>query len=148
MKRLRMLQPLLTLAISRIRSGTASLPAHAGAPQSSAVITSPTSQSSGVDAGDEELLSPADRVAILATKKGTQPLILNVGPKLLFDQAHIPDAEYVGTASTPPRIRGAMNSCEVSRRRFSFRSGNAVGVAGSYPSCGVAERLRSHLRES
>lgn len=108
MKRLRMLQPLLALAISLIRSGTASLPAHAGAPQSSSVITSPTSQSSDVDAGDQELLSPADLVAILATKKGTQPLILNVGPKLLFEQAHIPYEEYVGTGSTPPKGSGAL----------------------------------------
>ena len=101
MKLLRMSQPLLALAISLVLSGTAFLPARAGAPQSSVVITSPTSQSSGVDAEGQEIISPADLVAILADKKSTPPLILNVGPKLLFEQAHIPGAEYIGAGSTP-----------------------------------------------
>ena len=32
---------------------------------------------------------------------GTKPVILQIGPHMLFVQAHIPGSEYVGGASTP-----------------------------------------------
>lgn len=34
-------------------------------------------------------------------QSGQTPLVLNVGPKLLYDQAHIRGAEYVGATSSP-----------------------------------------------
>jgi len=33
--------------------------------------------------------------------KSTKPLILQVGPRSLYDQAHISGAEYIGPGSTP-----------------------------------------------
>jgi thiosulfate/3-mercaptopyruvate sulfurtransferase len=38
---------------------------------------------------------------MLQATSGERPLILNVGPYLLFSQAHIPGAEYMGAGSTP-----------------------------------------------
>jgi len=43
------------------------------------------------------LISPADLAKELQTKK---PLILNVGPRTLYLQSHIPGAEYMGAGST------------------------------------------------
>ena len=49
--------------------------------------------------GSAQLLNPEDLVKILQAPKGEQPLILNVGPSLLYMQAQIPGAEYIGAAS-------------------------------------------------
>jgi len=43
-----------------------------------------------------QLITPEDLVKVLKSAKGTKPLILNVGPRMLFVQAHIPGAEYIG----------------------------------------------------
>ena len=43
------------------------------------------------------LITPADLAKELQTKK---PLILNVGPRALYLQAHIPGAEYMGAGSS------------------------------------------------
>jgi rhodanese-related sulfurtransferase len=45
-----------------------------------------------------DLLQPADLAAALKTSK-PKPLILQVGFRKLYAQAHIPDAEYVGAAA-------------------------------------------------
>jgi thiosulfate/3-mercaptopyruvate sulfurtransferase len=37
-------------------------------------------------------------------QSGKAPLILNVGPQRLYDQAHIKGAEYMGAGSTPEGI--------------------------------------------
>ena len=46
------------------------------------------------------LIQPADLVKTLQGS-GKKPVILQIGPHMLFTQAHIPGAEYVGAASTP-----------------------------------------------
>ncbi len=51
--------------------------------------------------GSPQLLNPEDLVNTLQAPKGARPLILNVGPSLLYMQAHIPGAEYIGSASSP-----------------------------------------------
>jgi thiosulfate/3-mercaptopyruvate sulfurtransferase len=48
----------------------------------------------------EQLISPEELVKVLESKS-TKPLVLNVGPRTLFAQAHIPNAEYVGQGSDP-----------------------------------------------
>jgi hypothetical protein len=46
------------------------------------------------------LIQPQELASLL--KSGTaKPLILNVGPRMLYAQAHIPGAEYIGAASEP-----------------------------------------------
>ncbi len=49
--------------------------------------------------GSSNLISPEDLLKVIQAPKGEKPLILNVGPWLLFRQAHIPDAEYIGPGS-------------------------------------------------
>ncbi len=45
-----------------------------------------------------EVIQPGD-LAKVVQSSGPKPLILNVGPRLLYAQAHIPGAEYMGAAS-------------------------------------------------
>lgn len=52
-------------------------------------------------ADDMQLIEPRDLVAQLQNPKAEKPLILNVGPRLLFVQAHIPGAEYIGATGEP-----------------------------------------------
>lgn len=49
--------------------------------------------------GSAQLINPEDLVRILQAPTGQKPLILNVGPSLLYMQAHIPEAEYIGPGS-------------------------------------------------
>ena len=50
--------------------------------------------------GSPQLINPEDLVKVLQTPSGEKPLVLNVGPSLLYMQAHIPGAEYIGGASS------------------------------------------------
>ena len=49
--------------------------------------------------GSPHLVSPEDLLKLLQAPADEKPLILNVGPWLLYRQAHIPDAEYIGAGS-------------------------------------------------
>jgi hypothetical protein len=49
--------------------------------------------------GSAQLINPEDLVKILQSPKGDKPLILNIGPHLLYMQAHIPGSEYMGAGS-------------------------------------------------
>jgi thiosulfate/3-mercaptopyruvate sulfurtransferase len=44
------------------------------------------------------LISPEELNQMLKTQK---PLVLQIGPRSLYGQAHIPGAEYIGATSTP-----------------------------------------------
>ncbi len=46
----------------------------------------------------KQMMSPAELNQLL---KSSKPLVLQVGPRSLYDQAHISGAEYIGNASTP-----------------------------------------------
>ena len=54
--------------------------------------------------GSAQLIDPEDLVKILQAPKGERPRILNVGPSLLYMQAHIPGSEYIGAASNSQGI--------------------------------------------
>lgn len=45
-------------------------------------------------------VTPAELVKILQSSDGEKPLILQVGFRVLYAQAHIPGSEYVGAGST------------------------------------------------
>jgi len=47
-----------------------------------------------------QLLNPEDLAKILQSSSSEKPLMLQVGSHVLFSQAHIPNSEYVGSAST------------------------------------------------
>ena len=46
------------------------------------------------------LIYPSDLAKIIQSPKSEKPLILQVGPRILFTEAHIPGSEYAGPAST------------------------------------------------
>ena len=48
----------------------------------------------------DALIQPEELVRIVQSDKSAKPLILQVGSKVLFGQAHIPGSEYAGAAST------------------------------------------------
>lgn len=51
------------------------------------------------------LINPDELVTILQSTKGAKPLIIQVGPHMLYVQAHIPGSEYIGPASDPGGIQ-------------------------------------------
>jgi thiosulfate/3-mercaptopyruvate sulfurtransferase len=56
-----------------------------------------------------DLIQPAARAAILRGEAAPKPVILHVGFRTLYEQAHIPAAEYTGPASEGQglkRLRG------------------------------------------
>lgn len=55
---------------------------------------------SELEPGSAQVITPEDLVKLLQTPNGSKPLILNVGPSLLYMQAHIPGSEYIGATST------------------------------------------------
>ena len=50
--------------------------------------------------GSAQLITPEELVKLLLAPQAERPLILNVGPSLLYMQAHIPGSEYIGAASS------------------------------------------------
>lgn len=50
------------------------------------------------------LIQPADFAKTLQST-GSKPVILNIGPRMLFTQAHIPRAEWIGPAATPDGLQ-------------------------------------------
>lgn len=69
------------------------------------ISTAAFAQATPPPAGDElapgssHLITPEDLLKVLQSPQGEKPLILNVGPFLLYRQAHIADSEYVGPGS-------------------------------------------------
>lgn len=53
--------------------------------------------------GKEQLLAPEDLVSLLRSSR-SKPLILNVGPRMLYAQAHITGAEFIGPGSDAQAI--------------------------------------------
>lgn len=50
------------------------------------------------------LIRPAELASSLQNNKN-KPLIFNVGPRMLYMQAHIPGAEFIGPGSDPETIK-------------------------------------------
>ena len=46
-----------------------------------------------------QLIQPDELKTLLNSNRAVQPLILQVGSRLMFDQAHIPTSEYAGPGS-------------------------------------------------
>jgi rhodanese-related sulfurtransferase len=51
------------------------------------------------------LIQPAELAAILKDANAPQPVVLQVGFRTLYDQAHIPGADYAGPANTPAGLQ-------------------------------------------
>jgi thiosulfate/3-mercaptopyruvate sulfurtransferase len=67
------------------------------------MATSAAHAQSAADAGVDpaHLIQPAALAAILRSPQAPKPLVLYVGFRVLYEQAHIPGADYVGAASEP-----------------------------------------------
>jgi thiosulfate/3-mercaptopyruvate sulfurtransferase len=46
------------------------------------------------------LINPEELVKILQSSKGEKPLVIQVGSHVLYEQAHIPGSEYIGSGSS------------------------------------------------
>jgi len=82
-------------ALANVFSGRSAGSAEPMQPQSAASDFAP---------GSAQLINPEDLLNILQSPKGEKPLILNVGPSLLYMQAHIPGSEYIGAGSNSQGI--------------------------------------------
>ncbi|MGB7267336.1 MAG: rhodanese-like domain-containing protein [Terracidiphilus sp.] len=88
-----------------------SAPASAqwASPQPASAFTIPTSQ----------IIHPADLNRLLQTHDAEKPLILQVGSRMMFAQAHIPGSEYAGPGSEAEgleQLRARVSS--LARSRF------------------------------
>lgn len=59
------------------------------------------------DSSNLTTLTPEELVGLLKAKssKPEKPLLFNVGPRMLYVQAHIPNAEYMGQGNTPEGLQ-------------------------------------------
>jgi thiosulfate/3-mercaptopyruvate sulfurtransferase len=51
------------------------------------------------------LIQPADLAALLQSSESPKPLVLQIGFRVLYVQAHIPGSEYVAAGSSPNGIQ-------------------------------------------
>ncbi len=65
-----------------------------GAPNESSAFSIPQAQ----------VIQPSELNKLLSVKTGDKPLMLQVGSRVLFDQAHIAGSEYAGPGSQPDGI--------------------------------------------
>ncbi|MBZ5566649.1 MAG: rhodanese-like domain-containing protein [Acidobacteriia bacterium] len=59
--------------------------------------------SSELPSGSAELIQPEELLKTLSSR-GAKSLVLYVGPRFLYAQAHIPGAEFIGPASDPQAL--------------------------------------------
>ncbi len=62
-------------------------------------------QGSNPSPASAERMNPAELAALLRSPKSAKPLLLYVGPRLLYVQAHIPGSEYIGAGSDPQGLQ-------------------------------------------
>jgi hypothetical protein len=58
------------------------------------------------------MIDPEELARILQARGDEKPLILQVGVRFLFKEAHIPGAEYIGPASKEDGLRQLMHRVE------------------------------------
>ena len=63
------------------------------------VTTRTQSQASEWPPSRQELIRPEELAKAL--QSSAKPIVFNVGPRLIYVQAHIPGAEYIGPTSSP-----------------------------------------------
>ena len=74
--------------------------------QPSPAQDAPTSgQGSALSIPQAQLIQTGDLNRLLQSKASAQPLVLQVGSRILFDQAHIPGSIYAGPGSQPAGLQ-------------------------------------------
>ena len=105
-----------TAAVSRVPTGDKSslLAAPASTPPAGAQAKPAETPLAG-----EMLIEPEDVAKAIQSSKPGKPVLIHVGFHILYSQAHIPDSQYLGPASTDEgvqKLRKAMQS--VPRKKF------------------------------
>lgn len=59
-----------------------------------------------------QLLTPDELVKVLQSPAGEKPLVIQVGSHVLYTQAHIPGAEYIGPASSESGLQSLRKRAE------------------------------------
>lgn len=59
-----------------------------------------------------QLLTPDELVKVLQSPAGEKPLVIQVGSHVLYSQAHIPGAEYIGPASSESGLQSLRKRAE------------------------------------
>ncbi len=78
-----------------------------------------TPRSPNSSSSSPRLIQPEELAGVLRSAPGSQPLILFVGHRFLYSQAHIPRAEYIGPASQPDGLQRLRKRAEtVSHSQF------------------------------
>lgn len=54
---------------------------------------------------EEDLIQPAELAALMKDSSSPQPIMLHVGFRTMFDQAHIPGSEYAGPGNTEAGLK-------------------------------------------
>lgn len=58
-------------------------------------------QSAELPPGSPQLIQPEDLAKTLQSSGGQKPIVLYVGPHILYVHAHVPGAEYIGQTGKP-----------------------------------------------
>jgi thiosulfate/3-mercaptopyruvate sulfurtransferase len=69
----------------------------------------PLLKAQGPNTGQAALVQPQELVNILKSRTTPKPLIIQVGFRVLYMQAHIPGSEFIGPAASPEGIRQLHN---------------------------------------
>ena len=52
-----------------------------------------------------QVIQPEELLKLLQSAKGAKPLLIQVGSRVLYQQAHIPGSEYIGPAASEEGLR-------------------------------------------
>ena len=52
-----------------------------------------------------QLIQPEELMKLLQSAKGVKPLLIQVGSRVLYEQAHIPGSEYIGPSASEEGLR-------------------------------------------
>jgi len=69
--------------------------------------------------GSPALMRPDELAKAIESSRAAKPVVLNVGPRLIWVQAHIPGAEYIGPTASPQGLE-KLRSRATSLPRDSF----------------------------
>ncbi len=100
-------------------AGLATLALFIGFAQCSAQYTPSTGPGSAYSVPQAQLIQPEALDRLLQSKGTDKPLLLQVGSRLLFDEAHIVGSVYVGAAAQPDGIQQLRNTvAKLSKTKF------------------------------
>jgi len=74
-------------------------------PRAGAQFSPGAPPSSALSVPDANLIQPEDLARVLKTAQREKPVILQVGSRVMYGQAHIPGSEYAGPGSTKAGIQ-------------------------------------------